>query len=155
MGAFSACMTKIFPKSFLLYEYIRRGSNQQVEILKQDDPISYKSLLKESFICCEKIETLEIEKSNEKCPVRDIVNRFTANFVRAPSTSKDQNCLCLGYRSKGSFSDAIMRNYIDIECTFVNTIQSIVTSQTWQILADRIGKLLYCIKSIKSFCFVD
>ncbi len=135
-------MAKIFPKSFLLYDYIRRGSNKQVLLLKQDDPIMYKSLLKESYICCEKIEPLDIEESVGKCPVRDIVNRFIANFVRSPSATKDQNCLCLGYRSKGSFSDAIMRNYSDIECTFVNTIQSIVTSHAWQLLADRIGNLV-------------
>jgi len=133
-------MAKVFPNTYILHDYLRKVTNNQVKLVLKDDPPNYVGLLKESYIVTENDEPLEIENPPIKYPIKEIITRFVASFIRCSSTLKDQNCLCLGFRSKASFSDAIMRNYMDIENTNINTVHSMVSTPSWQLLADRIGK---------------
>jgi hypothetical protein len=53
---------------------------------------------------------------------------------------KSQNSLTLGYRRKTGLNNAKMKDQIDIEAAFVNTVHPLLLTSLWEKLLDRIGE---------------
>ncbi len=75
--------------------------------------------------------------------IREVLSNIVAQITRVANAQqlppREQNVLCLGYRRKAVNATAVMRNHIDIECYSINTIQTLLISQNWQLLLNRIG----------------
>lgn len=69
----------------------------------------------------------------------EILNRAVAQLVRSSSSSSTSNILCYGYRQKAANSNSTVRNHLDLECYFVNTVQSMFLTSAWRSLVATIG----------------
>lgn len=113
-------------------------------LIQPKDPPAYKDLLETTLI----LPPSESENNlfdytyngKDRYPVVDIVVRLVGQLVRKGQVYQEQNCLTLGHRLKSAGSDATMRSNNDVENYSVNTMHALVTTQTWQLLANRIGK---------------
>ena len=139
-------VSNVFPKAITLLEYCKSvidSDTDKESILLINDSIKYKELLQTSLIL-PPIEARTLKFKIDKqghSPVREIIARLVSQIVRSNQPYHEQNCLALGYRLKTSNSDVTMRSNIDTELFCVNTIQAILNTQPWQILANRIGKV--------------
>lgn len=145
-------VSTLFPNAITLYEYcIKVVSDKSAinYILKENDSIQYKQLLDTTYILIDDQYNNQFNlpiNTSITVPIREIISRFISQNIRNKHNIHytEQNCLTLGYRSKSEHGDFIMRNSGDIECYFVNTIQAIITTQLWQLFANRIGKIYIC-----------
>ena len=138
---------KIHPTAVPLIDYIIKVTDCNVAaIVKSDDSSKYQDFLSRSLIVpLEKGRKIQkkfgISKDiQQSSSVRDFLNRFVAQMVKANLPFREQNCLTYGYRSKSSFTDCGMRSHAGLECYFVNTLHNIVTSPVWQMLSARVGE---------------
>jgi hypothetical protein len=143
----SKCAVKaVYPNATCLLEYLHRvlhidciASLQQV-----DDPADYVRLLQHAKILPETNPPEGLSMGH--CPgstkpsIRDVLNRAISVLLKAQLNLRDQNCITLGYRQKAMHSVALMRNHMNTECFFVNTIHKLFMTRAWQLLLDRIGK---------------
>ena len=132
-------VTTVFPKAVSLLDYCNRIIDGGLQLIGVDDSAAYKELLSTSLIVPpENKQTFTVCKNNT-CAIRDIISRFVGQLVRSNQPYHEQNCLALGFRPKSSYSNVTMRANNDTEMVFVNTVQALVNTQTWQLLANRIG----------------
>lgn len=136
----------VFPNAVSLYEYctsIIEANQQQVNLVQPTDSKAYCDLLHGSIIIPPPDDGTNKFvyhfNGKDKFPVHDIVGRLISQLLRSGQQYHEQNCLTLGYRLKSTGSDVTMRSNNDTELYFVNTVQAIVCTQTWQLLANRIG----------------
>jgi sorbitol-specific phosphotransferase system component IIC len=135
-------VTRVFPQAVSLFDYCSAVIDFQgsEKLIMPADPVSYSNLLSDTLILPPAATTKYIVTKVSKYPIRDTIGRLVSQCVRSNPSYHEQNCLALGYRSKTSNCDATMRTSNDTELYFVNTIQAIVTTQTWQLFANRVGK---------------
>ena len=136
----------VFPNAISLYEYCTstiQRNQQQIVLIQPTDSKAYCDLLHTSIIIPPPDDEINKQTYNfngrDKFPVHDIVGRLVSQLLRSGQQYHEQNCLTLGYRLKSTGSDVTMRSNNDTELYFVNTVQAIVCTQTWQQLANRIG----------------
>lgn len=132
----------IYPGACSLLAYLVKilPERPQDAILKDSDNELYRILLQETIVVDTSLShglDLSDEPNSGKCNVKDALNRAIPLFLR----SKEANCLAFGYRQKAMHAEAIMRNHMNTECFFVNTIQSLLMTPSWQLLVDRVGML--------------
>jgi hypothetical protein len=77
--------------------------------------------------------------------MEDIVNRCVGQIIRSGSSSSsnslhNQNVITLGYRKKAAHSDASIRNQLDIECYYINTLHNYFLTSDWRKLVSIFGK---------------
>lgn len=135
---------RIFPQTVDLKSYLYSIFLSSEKFLHDDDPIQYRKFLEEIFVLPLQAPSHNNQATpacNGRTPMREVINRIVAQMVRSGSNiTKEQNCLSLGYRRKAVTSAAMLRNYHDIECAFVNTVQPMVMNKNWQLLLDRVGE---------------
>lgn len=135
---------RIFPQTVDLKTYLYSIFLSSEKFLHDDDPIQYRKFLEEIFLLplhAPSSFSSQATTANGVTPMREVINRIVAQMVRSGSSiAKEQNCLSLGYRRKALTSAAMLRNYHDIECAFVNTVQPMVMNKNWQLLLDRVGE---------------
>ena len=139
-------LPRLFPGAIPLIDYcnsvIATECEESVMLLSSDSE-AYKDLLITTLIIPPTEDTKVAKRfrvdRKDKFPIQDIVGRLVSLVVRSNHSYQELNCLALGYRLKTSNSDATMRTNNDTELFFVNTMQSLVKTQTWQLLANRIG----------------
>lgn len=140
-------VTTVFPSAVPLFDYctsVIKRNHLDIALIQPSDSAAYKDLLRTSLI----VPPSDAEGSQfafkfngrDRFPIHDIVGRLISQLVRSGQQYHEQNCLTLGYRLKSTGSDATMRSNNDTEVYFVNTVQALVSTQTWQLLANRIGK---------------
>lgn len=81
------------------------------------------------------------DPSDPVSPVREILHRFIASQIKQHKEFRKTNCLCLGYRCKNMFSRSEVKGSLNIECVFVNTLHSLVTTPQWQELNGYVGEM--------------
>ena len=87
------------------------------------------------------IEGRLLSEDRSDLKMRNILNRFIVEHIRARPSFRERNCLSLGYRVKSDLSNnAGVRNTTDIECEYVNTIHSFLFNPSWQKLAYGLGE---------------
>lgn len=141
-------VTSVFPGAVCLADFctsvVDTSSGEDSRVVLSTDSDAYKDLLLTTLIIPPSDNNGTSKKfrldGKDKFPIQDIVGRLVGQFVRSNHSYQDLNCLAFGYRVKSSNSDATMRTNNDTELYFVNTMQSLVKTQTWQLLANRIGK---------------
>jgi len=134
----------IFPNAIRLIQYF--GAIDHL-IIKKNDPSTYIDFINNTFIIPPQNNSainIDFKDIQQTYPIRDIINRIVGNIIRSSninnSNYREQNVLTLGYRMRSSMGEnSRMRGQLDLECYFVNTIQTLVTTKSWQLLADRIG----------------
>ena len=133
----------IFSNAISLGSYLTAISHK---IVNKNDSKLYTDFIHNTFIIpsdCIDIQSIDADESPQIYPIRDIINRIVAFLIRNSTTSnisyREQNVLTLGYRMRSVGENSRMRGQLDLECYFVNTIQTLVTTKPWQILADRVG----------------
>lgn len=152
-------VTRIFPKSIELKDYLRNKLTN-VTIIQPDDPISFKKLLEEVYIVplfSSEVEAVDTDHDITVTDrIREVINRIVVQMIRSGSANgKDQNCLSFGFRRKAAKSETILRSHHDIECAYINTVQSLVINQSWQLLLTRIGQLRlppFFLQHLSSLC---
>jgi hypothetical protein len=136
-------LQKIFPNTVPLSNFLEQVVPSSVQLIQDKDPPTYRKLLEEVYVLKDGLlleKQRNHQQQNGSYPIREVINRIIAQMVRSASGNiKDQNCLCLGYRSKAVSSEAMMKRHHDIECCYVNTVQPMLQTQAWQILLNRIG----------------
>ena len=139
-------VTTVFPTAVPLFDYLTtviKRSNHDIVVIQPTDSCAYKDLLRTSLIVpppdAEGTQFTFKFNGKDRFPIHDIVGRLISQLVRNGQQYHEQNCLTLGYRLKSTGSDATMRSNNDTEVYFVNTVQALVSTQTWQLLANRIG----------------
>jgi sorbitol-specific phosphotransferase system component IIC len=135
-------VTRVFPQAVSLLDYCNAVVDFQgsEKLFTVGDPASYHNLLNDTLLIPPAGRAEFVVTKVSKFPIRDTIGRLVSQCVRSNPAYHEQNCLALGYRSKTSNCDATMRTSNDTELYFVNTIQAIVTTQTWQLFANRVGK---------------
>jgi hypothetical protein len=145
-------VSTVFPSATVLFDYCCSLAHDRevfaAHLVKQNDPTAYKTLLHTSLILpsagsdtnMDLFKAPASSKHESAFPIRDIIARLVEQLVKSNQSYHEQNCLSLGYRSKSSNKDATaMRSSHGTEMYFVNTVQAIITTQVWQLLANRIG----------------
>ena len=139
----------VFPHAITLFDYCSSVVNFTADqrLVQDRDSVSYKDLLHNTLVIPPNNGVRSDLKFNisriETFPIRDMIGRLVSQCVRNNPTYQEQNCLALGYRNKTSNCDATLRTSTDTELYFVNTVQAIVTTQTWQLFANRVGTYQY------------
>lgn len=146
-------MATLFPTAMRLIDYLLTilPTVRKIDVIVNDnDSNNYKELVNTTMIVPDNNNILVVNENYFDCistdgvpPIRDIVNRTVATIARTKQSYREQNCLAIGYRRKSSRGDITMRSNIDLECYHVNTVQALVVTQSWQLLANRIGKDYY------------
>ena len=162
----------LFPDAVCLLLYCEcLTSGNGVKLIRKTDRESYRKLLHDSFILpaskdyARQLRGSFVSPPNSECkyPIRDTISRLVGRLVRTNgngnigkaynsgsgssgpgSFNREQNVLALGYRQKSFMNKdtALMRGNIDLECYFVNTVRTLVTTQAWETLASRVGEEL-------------
>lgn len=78
----------------------------------------------------------------EDVSISQIINVAVAQMIRS-GPSEMQNVLSYGYRQKSMHSnDASVRNWLNLECRFVNTVHSLMLGSAWRYFVATVGKQL-------------
>lgn len=132
----------LFSNSVSLLDYFRTTLGIDNGLVLDDDSPSYLELLATSLIIPPVSEKFDKQHILYTCSLRETLSRLVEQSVRNSQHYRSQNCLSLGYRAKTSNGDTTMRQNIDIECYFINTVQAVILTQSWKLLASRIGTIL-------------
>jgi hypothetical protein len=131
----------VFPSAVSLLVFCADILDARFLLLEENDSDGYKSLLHNTLVIPPVVNVSKIIVSKvQPYPIGETIGRLVSQCVRSNISFREQNCLALGYRSKSVNADATMRGSNDTEVYFVNTVQSIVTTQHWQLFANRIGR---------------
>lgn len=85
------------------------------------------------------LNILHCSQQSNSIDMDEILNRAVAQLVRSSSSSSAPNILSYGYRQKAANSNSTLRNHLDLECYFVNTVQSMFLTTAWRKLVASIG----------------
>jgi hypothetical protein len=134
----------VFPNAISLLEFCTAVADSPPELVREGDDVRYLRLL-HSTLVVPPSSNLDLLRKVSVCssltfPITDMVGRLVSQCVRSNPAYYEQNCLALGYRAKSAGGDATMRANNETELHFVNTVQAMVTTQVWQIFANRVGK---------------
>lgn len=114
-----------------------------ITLVQDKDPHEFRKLLEDTQIVSDampKAQSFNFPPSSSSSSVREILNRSVPLLLKSHASGREQNCLTFGYKQKTGNTDAVMRNHLNTECYFVNTIQTLLVSAHWQMLVDRIGE---------------
>jgi hypothetical protein len=137
---------KIFPKAVELKVFLQKKLHKDVTVELPQDSSSYQQFLRDIFVLendlSENISFIATDVANQAKSVREILNRSIVQMIRTYNNTlaKGQNSLTLGYRRKTGLNNAKMKDQIDIEVAFVNTVHPLLLSSLWEKLLDRIGE---------------
>lgn len=155
-------VNSIFPSAVTLREFIvaHIQVNATPFLEFPGDTESYRNLLHKAIVIIPAVEN-DINKQTFPHPppqiiassISDVVNRIVAGMVRNNTNYKELNCLALGYCRKSTKTSvdmsSNMRNHMDVECYFVNTVHNMVSTKTWHLLATRIGNSICSLSSLE------
>jgi hypothetical protein len=137
---------KIFPKAVDLKVFLQKKLHKDATVELPQDSSGFKQFLRDIFVLeneqSENLSFNAIETTNQKKSIRDILNRSIVQLIRTYNNTlvKSQNSLTLGYRRKTGLNNAKMKDQIDIEAAFVNTVHPLLLTSLWEKLLDRIGE---------------
>jgi len=138
----------LFPTAMRLVDYALLVTGQSDAVLRimnnEGENMRLKDLCRNALVVPEAEPPLNIPVhaytgSPSAGAVQSILNRLITQVVKSKTSYRDQNCLALGYRAKGDHTNAGIRGNMDVECYYVNTIHSLLSTMPWQLLAVRLG----------------
>lgn len=133
-------VSHLYPSSHALIDYLKQLLPSDGSLLLAEDSTDFKDLLQSTRIVGDPSAVdIDAVNLNGKARVRDVINRVIPVLLR----SKESNCLAFGYKQKSQQSEGILRNNMNTECYFANTIQTLFLTSSWQTLLDRIGENIF------------
>lgn len=140
------CLRQLFPQSCTLRDFLDIATGNKLNDLLFRG--KYDSLIDEVWILpregdCSGMwaDKLRPTQNVHDVSIPQIINLAVAQMVRQSTSHSTQNVLSYGYRQKTMNSeDASVRNWLNLECRFVNTVHSLFITSAWRHLAAAIGK---------------
>lgn len=140
------CLRQLFPQTCTLREFLDNATGNKLDSLVFRG--KFDSLLDEVWILPRDgdshgmwADKLRPTQNVHDVSIPQIINLAVAQMVRQSTSHTSQNVLSYGYRQKSMNSeDASVRNWLNLECRFVNTVHSLFITASWRHLAAAIGK---------------
>lgn len=153
---------KIFPTCVSLLDFLNlklKGSLGS-SLLSKNDPADYQQLLQNVCVLQDINESatdwkdiilpkaFSAEDASSPAAqhwyadtINNIINQLVHDNKPNFKNKEEQNCFCLGYRLKAMGGDsASMKNFLDMECHYVNSGVALIMSPAWRLLGCRIGE---------------